>query len=161
MLSFFQSPFCLRSGETLFRPLFDPHHKYFRYVQRVAGPAVCQPFRTRTFPIFPMKAEMLGSTFSVGARSGARDRRSRASYWDKPYWSPAPADSGSRSTRASPHWGSKRLPNTVLAWSRTKGTSYPPPEGARNGRQRRQEGQGEKSKAEKQETEGQIEKATG
>ena len=37
----------------------------------------------------------------------------------------------------------------------------PPPEGARNGRQRRQEGQGEKSKAEKQETEGQIEKATG
>ena len=50
---------------------------------------------------------------------------------------------------------------TVLASGGATGNSYPPPEGARNGRQRRQEGQGEKSKAEKQETEGQIEKATG
>ena len=83
------------------------------------------PLSHQHFPIFPLPTEMLGSTFSVGARSGARDRRSRASHWDKPYWSPAPADSGSRSTRASPHWGSKRLPNTVLAWSLTKETSYP------------------------------------
>ena len=40
-----------------------------------------------------------------------------------PWFYPDPSLDGS--TRASPPWDPKRLPNTVLAWSGTKGTSYP------------------------------------
>ena len=49
----------------------------------------------------------------------------------------------------------------VLASVGTEGTSCPSPEGVRNGRQRRQEGQGKKQKAERKETKRQIERATG
>ncbi len=46
-------------------------------------------------------------------------------------------DSGGRSTRASPPRGQKRLPNTVLAWGGTKGTSYPSAPFARSRSDRR------------------------
>ena len=49
----------------------------------------------------------------------------------------------------------------VLASVGTEGTSCPSPKGARNGRQRRQEGQGKKQKAEREETKRQIKKTTG
>jgi len=64
------------------------------------------PFRTNSFPIFPLPTEMLGSTFSVGARSGARDRRSRASHWPSSNLPASPRGSkgptpGSRHRRAA------------------------------------------------------------
>ena len=53
------------------------------------------------------------------------DRPSRALCRVMPYRPRPPADSRDRLTHTSLHWDPKRLPNTVLAWSRTKGTSCP------------------------------------